>query len=220
MGLSLLETLQGIIERTYAMRPVITDIAPYIVGDDGYRRFYSGGGPERPPRAGARVLCREEAGGVRLALYYPDALILHLERQNPLRGLGDCNVQELAVLVEELDHLLTLASRAAECRPITLLELEHHANVTKYLVITHLLGRHLGRQRLPEMYRIWARHQVFGRYSGAAGEEAERYRMAARLAANYVGHLDRLPWGERREELRALRRRAFADTMRLLSVLN
>jgi hypothetical protein len=218
---SLIEALKGIIERTYALPHVIANLSVFIVGDTGLKLFYPEAAGDVIARGpGARVLVRQDDDETRIALYYPDALVRHLERFNPLRALGEVNIQEFAVLVEELDHLLTLATRAAERRPVTLLELEHRANVTKYLVVAHLLGRQLGRRRLSERDRLWARHQLFGRYSQDAGEDAARYRRAARMAAKYVRHLDNLSVEQRHAELRALHRRAFSETVRLLALLN
>jgi hypothetical protein len=219
--LPLIESLKSIIERSYGMSVVIEDIAPFIVGDAGYRALY--GGTTEPVSwegRGARILVREAGPMLRVALYYPDGLVRHLERFNPLQGIGDVNITAFAVLVEELDHLLTLAHRAAERRPVSLLELEHHANVTKYLVVVHFLGRQADRRRLPEPLKIWARHHLFERFSREEGEREARYRDAARLATKYVSYLESLPIERRRAELRAFHRRPFADTLMLLEQRN
>jgi hypothetical protein len=218
---SLLATLQGVIERSYGMPRVIDDVAPFVIGDAGYRSFY-GGQAEAPPDAPARLLVREGPEGLRAALYYPDALVRHLERHHPLSGLGDVNIDAFSAFIEELDHLLTLAWRAAERRPISLLELEHHANVTKYLVVVHVLGRQLRRRRLPESLRAWTRHHLFEKYADDRdGEEGQRrYQQAARLAGRYVLYLDRMSIDARHRELRTLQRRPLADTLRLVGILN
>lgn len=218
MAWSLLEALKSLIEKTYGIPPIIDDLGPYIVGDRGLRVLY--GRDEAGGGDGARLLVRESRRGIRAALYYPDNLVSHLERHNPLRGLGDVNIDEFAVLVEELDHLLTLAHRAAEGRRVTRLELEVHAAVTKYLVVVHFLGRQLRRRSIPEPLRAWTRHQLFERYSREPGETAARYRKAARLAHRYVGYLDSLPAGGRRAELIAYQRRPFQETQRLLGQIN
>ena len=97
--MSLLETVQGLIERTYDMRSLIHDVGRFLVGDDGYRRFYR----DRPQitraasaGAAARTLVRETATGLRASIYYPDRLIGTLERWPPQRGVGEENVQEFA----------------------------------------------------------------------------------------------------------------------------
>jgi hypothetical protein len=215
---SLLETLQAIIQRSYGMPPVIDDIGSFVVGDAGLRALYPAAGDPESGGAGARVLVRDAGATLRAALYYPDALVRHLERFNPLAGIGDVNIEAFAVFVEELDHLLVLASRAAEGRSVSLLELEHHAGVTKYLVVLHFLGKHARRRRIPESLRRWARHHLFERY--AAGGEGGRYREAAHLARKYVDHLEGLPVGARHEELRTFQRRPFSETLRIVTSWN
>ena len=215
---SLLETLQSIIQRSYGMPPVIEDIGRYVVGDAGFRALYPETvGEDRGPD-GARVLVRDAGATLRAVLYYPDALVRHLERFNPLTGIGDANIEAFAVFVEELDHLLVLATRAAEGRSVSLLELEHHANVTKYLVVLHFLGKHTGRRRLTETLRQWARHHLFERYAADGG--GGRYREAAHLARQYVDHLEGLPVGRRHDELRAFQRRPFSETLRIVASRN
>src|SRR5439155_1761819 len=92
-----------------------------IVGDEGFRSLYAGVAGEGD-RTGARILVRESSGSLRAGFYCPDSLVRRLERFNPLRGLGDVNVREFGVLVEEIDHLVTLASRSRKpctCRART-----------------------------------------------------------------------------------------------------
>lgn len=208
----LVEVLKSLIERTYGIRPLLGDLAPFIVGDDGLKRLYADA-PEEARSGGARILLRHADGELRACFYCPDALVRHLERHNPLLGLGDDNIEEFGVLVEEVDHLVTLASRVDEGRPVRLLELEHHANVTKYLTVMHFLGRQSGRRRVADSLRQWARHHLFERLSGAAGQSEERYREAARLAWQYLRTFERLPPAERRTEIRAFHRRPFSETL-------
>ncbi len=216
----LLETLKALIERSYGMPPVIRDLAPFIVGDSGFRAFYGGrAGLHSEGGDGARLLIRS-GSTLRASVYYPDALVRHLEAHNPLAGVGDDNIDAFAVLVEELDHLLTLAARAAEHRPVTLLELEHHANVTKYLVVVHFLSKQTGRARLAEAYRIWARHHIFEKHAGEDGEEAARYRSAAALARKYVVYLESIPIRHRHAELRAFQKRPLSETLLLAAPSN
>jgi hypothetical protein len=222
----LIVALKSIIERSYGMPRVIPDLAPFLIGDEGYSALYVAdtdrgtGAATDAVTVAARVLVRQAGSSLRVALYYPDALVRHLERFNPQWGLGDVNIDAFSVLVEELDHLLTLSARAAEGRPISLLELEHHANVTKYLVVLHFLGRQTGRGRLPEDLKLWARHHVFEKYSEEPGEREERYRKAAGLASKFVRRLEPMSVEERHAELRAFQRRPFSDTCRILAHLN
>jgi hypothetical protein len=211
----LVEVLKSLIERSYGISPCIGDLSPFIVGDEGYRRFYVEPG-QQPRGEGARILVRQSGGPLRVAFYCPDSLVRHLERFNPLRGLGDVNIVAFAVLVEEIDHLVTLASRASERRPVTLLELEHHANVTKYMMVLHFLGRQSGRRRVTEALRHWARFHLFERLSRKHGVDEARYREAARLAWQYLRVLETLAPEARRAEIRAYHRRPFSEILHLV----
>ncbi|HET8947269.1 MAG TPA: hypothetical protein VFQ07_09825 [Candidatus Polarisedimenticolia bacterium] len=215
--LPLVPALQSIIERTYGLEPLVGDVAPYLIGDAGLRAMaQAGGGPAAEPGR-PRLLLRPEGEGVRAVIYYPDALVAHLERHDPRRGLDDRNIDAFAMLVEELDHLLTVASRLASGRPLRLLELEMHALVTKYLVVLHLLGRLTGRRRVSEFHRAWTQHHLFEKYA-AGGDEADRYLEAARLASRYVRWLDRLTTTARHVELRRFHARPFAEQTRHIAL--
>jgi len=214
-GRPLVDVLKSLIERTYDIPPLIEDLAPFIVGDEGYRRFYDRPGLESPEK-GARILVRATDGALRAAFYCPDSLVRHLEMFNPLKGLGDVNIEAFAVLVEEVDHLVTLASRASEGRPVTLLELEHHANITKYLAVVHFLGKQTGSRRVAEPLRQWARFHLFERYSRTHGAEGARYHEAARLAWRYLRILESLTPVERRAEIRAFHRRTLSEILHLV----
>jgi hypothetical protein len=215
---ALLPILQSVIERSYGMHRVVGDAGRFLIGERGYRLLYGGreseDGGEQPR---ARLLVRSLDSGLRAALYYPDALVLHLERHDPRAGLGDDNIDAFATFVEELDHLLVVACRAASGRTVTLLELEHHAAVTKYLLVVHFLGRLTGRRRLSEFHRLWARHHLFEKYADAGDEEGERYLEAARLAGRYVRILERLDDDARRDELIAFHERRFGEQLRLVA---
>ena len=211
-GRPLVEVIRSIIQRTYGLTQVIGEVGPYIVGDQGFSKLY-GGSPDPSGEGGARLLVRHSGDHVRAVVYYPDALVRHLERFNPILGLGDVNIAGFATLVEEIDHLLTLASRASEGRSVTLLELEHHANVTKYLTVLHFLGKQTGRRKVDEGLKHWARHHLFERYSGRDGVEEARYREAARLAWRYLKSLEGLPIEKRRAEIRSFHWRPFTENL-------
>ncbi len=210
---SLLATLQALLERTYRMETGIEEIGRYVIGDEGYRRFYgplSADRPAAPPggstwaargaaRAGAgasaRVLVRDGPGAVGVHIYYPDELIRRLEENPPTRGLGERNVDPFATFVEELDHFLLIAERARLGRPVSLLELELHANVTKYLVCAlFLAAAGAGRARAPlgARERQWLLWHLFEK-AGFAEEDPraqQRYRDASRFARRFLGRLE------------------------------
>lgn len=162
---SLLEQVQRLLERTYRMDTGIDDPGRFVIGDRGLRAIYGSPGATAASDArsasgdGARMLVRDGPEGLRACIYYPDALIARLERCPPSRGLREQNVDDFAVLVEELDHLLVLAERVRDGRPLTMFEMELHANVSKHLVLTRFLAGASGRVR-PERRR-WLRFHLF-----------------------------------------------------------
>jgi len=215
----LVPVLQSIIERTYGLEPLYGGVEPFLIGDAGLRAFHRRagvGGDLEPGRP--RLILRSERGGWRAVVYYPDALVRHLERHDPRRGLDDRNIDAFAMLVEELDHLLVVASRLAAGRTFRLVELEMHALVTKYLVVLHLLGRLTGRRRVSEFHRVWVRHHLFEKYARAPDGEAQRYLDAARLAWRYVAWLDRLAAAARHTELRRFHARPFEEQARRIAL--
>lgn len=243
---SLLEQMQGLIERTYELSTGIEDIGAFVIGDQGLRALYgdtplldrvpeqvgsllAAGAPvgapagpsgEIPHSLTARTLVREDGEVLRLTLYYPDALIEHLEAHPPLRALDERNVDGFAVFVEELDHLLHIAHRRRAGQELTLLELEWQANVTKALVLRHLLARRLAPQPLGESEERWVRFHLFEKFAFTGDDPgvAERYREASRLAVRTLDALGPLDPAARLAELRAFARRSFPEKLRALPI--
>lgn len=219
---SLLETVRGLIERTYEMRSGLGPLGPFVIGDEGLRLLY-GEPPERVVFAadgqGARTLVRERADGVAARIYFPDSLIRGLEARPPQYGLDEANVGAFATFVEEIDHLLLIAERARTRRPVTLFELELHGGVSTYLVLARFLAGTAG--RLAPERRAWLSVRLFepAAFSSEDPEAFERYREAARWAARLV---ERLPPGEPCVRLALLRRFHASDLpakLRLISAL-
>ena len=183
---SLLERLKGLLERTYGMPQVVDDIGRFVVGDAGYRRFYVSAptaGAGAADGSGARTLVRETDDAIRLSIYYPDALIRCLEADSPERGVRESNVDAFATLIEELDHFLCIAERAMHTRPLSLFELELHANVSKYLVVARFMAGRSG--TLGPRRRAWLRRRVLDK--GAFCDEDPRIRQRYRDAAHWAG---------------------------------
>jgi len=213
--LSLLEKLQGIIERTYDLQPGVGEIGPYVIGDQGYRTIYSGlqaagkvTDKVMSPSCGARTLLRRDGDGLAVSVYYPDSLIECLERNDTTRRLDDGNVDAFTVLVEELDHFLVIAERFRSGGAISLLDLELHANVTKYLMLKLFVGRMRRLTRLSQVDSAWIRFHLFekGDYVDADPDVRARYHDASRFAARYVRQLDLLPATQRPRQLRRFHR--------------
>jgi hypothetical protein len=218
-GPALLHAVQGLLERTYDMRTGIGDVGRFVIGDRGYRLLYRARGAALAARASgphaAATLVRETAHGPRVNVYFPDDMIRRLERRPPQRGLGEENVDDFAVLVEELDHLLVLADRHRQQRSVSLFELELHANVSKYLVLTRYL---VGARRFSERLRVWLRHQLFekGSYCDEDPVVRNRYREAERWAVRLLDRLARL---DARTRLERLRRFHTLDTAGKLELI-
>ena len=212
---SLLEGLQAVLERTYDLDTGVGEIGRYVIGDAGYRLLY-----DRPSREGAvtetvgsaslgaRTMVRDQDGDLAVSIYLPDRLVECLEENDPRRGLDDRNVDAFAVLVEELDHFLVIAERYRTGGAMTLLDLELHANVTKYLVLKMFVGRMRRTSRLSAADAAWIRFHLFDK-AGFAEPDPDvlaRYQGASRLARKYVGWFDTLPVDRRPGELRRFHR--------------
>jgi hypothetical protein len=206
----LLEQVRGLLERSYD-HPTATlgPLAPYLLGDEGYRQVLRRSSIVQTvgdSRTNARLLIRQrEDGRLRVNLYYPDRLIRTLERHHPARRLSVQNVDAFATFVEELDHLLLLAARAQGGPPLSMLEMELHANVSKDLVVRHYLARLQGQSRLRPASVAWVRFHLFEkrRFCDPDRQVRRRYQDASRYAVRYLRHLDRLT---PRRRLRSLRR--------------
>jgi hypothetical protein len=188
----LLEAVRGLLERTYRLRTGLGDLAPFVIGDRGFRLLYerrSGRAIGSATDGAARTLVRETERGVAACIYFPDALIARLEAYPPQQGVGEENLDAFAVFVEEIDHLLLIAERSLGRRPVSLFELELHADVSKYLVLARFLAGRAG--RLDEAQRVWLRRRLFDRARDSEDDPAarRRYRDAARWAVRLLDGL-------------------------------
>lgn len=222
-GPSLLERIQGLLERTYDIRAPVTDIGRFVIGDHGYRLLYANvrqtNSANTGAGEGARTLVRETENEVRVCIYYPDTLIRCLEVNPPDRGLRDSNVDAFATLVEELDHLLYIAERAREGRPLSLFEMELHANVSKHLVLARFLaGRRL---RIGARRKLWLRYHQFDKAAFCDEDPAVRgrYRDAARWAIRFLAAIEALEPRRRIESLRAFHRVGAGAKLELIGRL-
>jgi hypothetical protein len=222
---SLLEQVRGLLERSYDHQTAcLGSLAPFLLGDEGYRRLVHGREVVQAVRsgagsAGARLLIRQHHdGGLRVSLYYPDHLIRALERHDPSRRLGVHNVDAFATFVEELDHLLLLAARSRGGPPLSMLEMELHANVSKELVLRYFLARLEGVQRLQSTAVAWVRFHLFEkrRFSDPDPAIRRRYEDATRYAVRYLRHLDALAPRRRLRSLRQFSRMSAQAKLRAI----
>ncbi|MFQ6040993.1 MAG: hypothetical protein ACE5PV_09065 [Candidatus Poribacteria bacterium] len=213
---SLLEELQRKIEKTYAMDTGIEDVSKFIIGDRTYQRLY---GDERivtsinSSNTSARVLIRQHAQPLRVSLYYPNWMIEKLERYDPRFGVYDVNLDEVAVFVEELDHLLLIGQNYKYQKPFSLLGLELHANVTKYLVLSYFIANQMALSRMNPVFRGLLKRHLFEeyRYAGKSPREIQRYVEANRLAWKYINFLENLNREEYLQEIRKFNKLMSAE---------
>jgi len=218
----LVDALALLLERTYDTGVSLVPVGRFIVGDEGYRRLVAGRRVRQKVAhsgAGARLLLRplEEGGSWAVALYLPDDLVEHLEREDPRRTLHAGNVDAFATLVEEIDHLVTFADRAAHGGPeLTLLELEWHAGVSKYLVLAHFLGRLAGGRPLGAEERAFLLWHLFhkGEWAEPDPDVRARYEDATRLALRFVEDLGTRPPTERIRRLRRFHHASHHEKLR------
>jgi hypothetical protein len=146
-------------------------------------------------------------------------LIRRLESEPPERGIRDSNVDAFATFVEELDHLLVLAERASQSRPLTLFELELHANVSKHLVLSRFLARSL--RKLGAGERAWLRRHLFGGELREDDPELRtRYRDAAAWALRLLEALEGISSERRVETLRRFHALPAAEKIELIGRLS
>jgi hypothetical protein len=217
---TLIVRLQRLIEISYDWRTGIADLTPFLIGDQGYRALYGGREilEEIPgPEVGPRTLVTSRDGSVRLGIYYPDAMVRCLEAASPLLGINEQNLVPFTHLVEELDHFLMLAWCIHRGRRVSLLELEFHANVTKYLVLAHFLGRLRAQSRLLQSERDWLVHCLFEDAGDGLPEPFQRrYRTAAHMGVRFIRQLETLSPATRVSALRRLGRKSWGEVRRSL----
>jgi hypothetical protein len=220
---SLLDAVRGLLERTYRMRSAVGDLGDFVIGDAGYDALYH---RDRDARAvpsadgqGAKTLVRDTADGVAACIYFPDAMIRRLEAYPPQWGVQAENLAAFATFVEEIDHLLVIAERSLGQRPVSLFELELHANVSKYLVLARFVAGASGRLR-PER-RFWLRRRLFDdvRFCDEDPGVRARYRDAARWAVRLLDGLSALAPGRGIEVLRRFHAAPVPAKLRLISDL-
>jgi hypothetical protein len=215
---SLLESVASLLQRTYAMRGH-GQLEPFVIGDEGMRRLYRRQGSDRHMHAvelgDAATLVRETEQGIAACIYFPDTLIDRLEREPPQRGITPSNFDSFATFVEEIDHLLLLRERARSGQPLRLVELELHANVSKYLVLARFLDASTGGLDRERAHYLAARLFEHSRLD-EQGAARERYLIAGRWAMQFIRGL--IPLEPRRtlEILRRFHRDSLSRKLQLI----
>lgn len=218
----LVDHIGHLLERTYDFRSGLLPLGRFIVGDDGHRRLrerYAVTERVDGQEGGACVLLRPLCGGRRWAavVYLPDELVALLEAADPRRELHRGNIGAFGTLIEEVDHLLTFADRIApRGAVVSLLELEWHAAISKYLSLAHFAARLEGTARLSARSRTLIETELFGGEASEAEDPRvrERYHRAEALAMGFLETAGALPASERLRYLRRFHRANHFEKLR------
>jgi hypothetical protein len=146
----------------------------------------------RSPRAPEELLVLEEADGVSVGLYLDDQVVAAAARADPHdprpRLTARAALGKMACAAEGVSHFVYLATRAAEGRPVSLLELEVQAEVDKFaLLLLHLWRRGLRRMSPALRRRLFERVRY---HAHLAADERARYEEANRLGGGYARWLE------------------------------
>ncbi len=200
----MLEALYGLQRRLEALYEIATgqDVRDFLVTERLLAEALAG---NRLPAAPESLLLRQEGEELALSLYLDRNLLERFAAEDPLHRLERGKLQAFCQVLEGVSHFVHLAWRAAQERPVSLLELELQAEVDKYAVAAALLAEQRG-GRVP----AWLHAALFEgvRFrSGLGPEGLRRYREANRAAAAFcAGVHEALLRGASQQATRALRR--------------
>jgi hypothetical protein len=217
--LPLCDQLAVLLERTYDTAHSLVPLGRFVVGECGLELIHRRAAPRQRvdhQGDGARLILSGGSDAWTAALYLPAPMIRHLEEHDPCRGIDDENVDAFTTLVEEIDHLVTFADRVCHAgADVSLLELEWHAAVSQYLVLTHFIGRLSGRDEITAAERAFVEHHVFHkrRFAEPDAQLNARYAEATRLSVRFVRHLSRLPRSARLARLRRFHRASHQEKL-------
>jgi hypothetical protein len=146
----------------------------------------------RAPRAPEELLVLEEGDGVSLGLYLDEQVVAAAARADPHdrrpRLTARAALARVACAAEGVSHFVYLATRAAEGRPVSLLELEVQAEVDTFaLLLLHLWRRGLRRMSAALRGRLFERVRF---HAWLRADELHRYREASRLGGGYARWLE------------------------------
>jgi len=220
---SLLGQCQRLLENTYGARTGV-NLEDFIVGAGRYRQLSARTGEhESEYGEGGRFFYYLSGGDLRMAIFYTDELIERLEQHDPRRGLGEANVLEFVVFLEELSHALhtSLTFRENRRRLMSrsfLAELEVQAKIDVFLALVFFLQRLEGAERLSPAARRWIDANLFDRWATAyaSPELARRYALALGMGRQAIAYLDGLPSHARLHAVRRLRSLSLRGKRRML----
>lgn len=222
-SVSLLGQCQRLLENTYD-RETGVNLEDFVVGLDRYRELAARARRTEHEEYGdrARFFYYVTGGDLRMAIFYTDELIERLETYDPRRCLGEENVLDFVVFLEELSHALHTSLTFRENRRRVLrtsfaAELEVQAKIDIFLALVFFLQRLEG-GTLPPAARAWIEANLFDRWAVAyrSPDLARRYALATTLGRKAIAYLDALPSQSRLGAVRTLRALPLREKRRLL----
>lgn len=177
---------QALLQRIYALETPLA-VEDFLVTDRAFANALDDSASARD--CDEKLLLAHDEHGVSMSLFVDAALLERLAEADPDENLDEHNLADFCVALEGVSHFLYVAERAAQDRPVTLLELELQAEVDKYLGVQSMLHQQ-GKPGAPR--RLLRR--LFEQVSFVEDlneDEASRYRGANHYARRYCGHLER-----------------------------
>lgn len=221
---TLLGQCQRLLENTYGTRSGV-NFEDFVVGADRCRHLSArvSGRHQSEYGDGGRFFYYLSGGDLRMAIFYTDELIARLEAHDPRRGLGEANVLQFVVFLEEISHALHTSltfheNRRRLMQPSFLAELEVQAKIDVFLALVFFLQRLEGSERLSPATRRWIEANLFDRWATAyaSPDLARRYALAVRMGRQAIAYLDSVPSPGRLAAVRRLRSLSMRGKRRLL----
>jgi hypothetical protein len=221
---TLLGQCQRLLENTYGTRTGL-NFEDFVVGADRCRQLSARVTGEQHSEygEGGRFFYYLSGGDLRMAIFYTEELIERLEAHDPRRGLGEANVLEFVVFLEELSHALHTSltfreNRRRLMRRSFLAELEVQAKIDVFLALVFFLQRLEGSERLSPAARRWIESNLFDRWATAyaSPDLARRYALAVSMGRQAIAYLDALPSHTRLHAVRRMRSLSLRGKRRLL----
>jgi len=180
-----LYTLQRLLEHIYGIR-LAYRVDDFLITDPDLATRLEG--RKQPGEAREKLLVREEAGELQLALYLDREVMQRLMRNNPFRSLQEDNLEDFLLALEGVSHFLYLGWKAEFEQGVSLLELELQAEVDKFVTTLALAAR---------QKREWVPYHVHQRLfehchfdPSLEQEQLSRYRSANHFAGRYCWRLE------------------------------
>lgn len=177
---------QALLEKIYALNVPLA-IEDFLVTDRQLANAMDDSPTARD--CDEKLLLLEDADGLCMSLFIDEALLERLARDDPNDRLDEHNLADFCVALEGVSHFMYVAHRAAQDRPVTLLELELQAEVDKYVGVQATLNSQ-GTCGAP--HRLLRRLFEQVTFDSTLDDDAQsRYQGANAYAHRYCRHLER-----------------------------